>query len=328
MLTDLNQLPPPDAIHRPAFDDLVAQFKADYLSNIRADNMLLAGQVEATLDKPGELLTKMCETFVQHLLNEIERRNQQARQLLPAYANGSNLDNLVAHQGLERQVITEGDANAFPPVDPVMESDDALLLRYILQPHAPAAGSRAQYRASILTLDEKPVITVDKPGANQVTLTYTFDPAGWAAKIKDGNGHQTAPGQVLVTVLARDGDGVPDADLLQAVTDHFARDDVGPGTDQVTVQGAEILPYTVDVTAYIGRGPDIDAVQGPMVSAVQEYALQQHRLGADVQPDYIKHLLYSLGARRAVAVSPASDIVCTDSQAAYCTGVNVRVLRE
>lgn len=327
MLTDRNQLPAPEAVYRPEFETLVAEFQADYLANIRAENSTLADQVEQTLQQPGELLTKMCETFVQYLLNEIERRNQQALQLLPGWANGSNLDNLVAHHGLQRQVLEEGDADAFPPVAPVMESDDALLLRYLLQPHAPAAGSRMQYKASILTLDEKPTITVDKPSADEVRLTYKLNPQGTAAQIKDGNGLQTAPGQVQVTVLSRDGDGTADEALLQKVTDYFARDDVAPGTDQISVQGAEIINYQQTVKAYIGNGPDVQITEQLLNEVLQTYADQQHLLGAEVRPDYISHLLYQQGVKRAEIEQPASVIECQPHQAPYCQSINVEVLR-
>lgn len=330
MLTDLNQLPPPETVYRPSFDDLVAQFKSDYLSNIRNDNTALADQVEQTLEQPGELLTKMCETFVQYLLNEIERRNQQARQLLPAYANGSNLDNLVAHQGIQRQVLDAGDPDAYPPIPAEMETDEALLLRYLLQPHAPAAGSRMQYKASLMTLDEKPVITVEKPNDNQVQLTYTFNSDGLAAQIKDGNAFKTeVPGQVLITVLKREDSDITQENLLQAVRDHFDRDDIGPGTDEVIVQGAEYLDYDLNVTAYIGKGPDTYVTQQAMEKALQEYADRQHRLGSVIRQDFIKHILFQNGAKSCDVTAPASaEIKATEAQAPYCQSITVEVLRE
>ena len=55
MLLERNQLPEPEAIQRPGFDELVQQFKADYLVRIREDNPALADQVERTLEQPGEL---------------------------------------------------------------------------------------------------------------------------------------------------------------------------------------------------------------------------------------------------------------------------------
>lgn len=328
MLTDRNQLPPPSAIQRPAFEDLVKTFKSNYLANIRADNPALADQVEKTLEQPGELLTKMCETFTQHLLNEVERRNQQARQLLPGWASGTNLDALVMHQGIKRQVLDSGDPDAFPPVPPTQESDEHLLLRYLLAPHAPAAGSRMQYKATVLTLDERPVITVDKPAANQVRLTYTFSPDGKAAQIKDGDGIRTAPGAVMVPVLARDGNGSPSDELLETIREFYLqRDDTAPMTDDITVQGAEIVPYMLNVTAFVGRGPDLKITEDLLQKSLQAHADKQHRLGGEIRPDEIAHLLYQAGAKRPQVTAPAAVIECQPHQAPYCTGINVEVLR-
>lgn len=327
MLLNRNQLPLPEAIHRPAFEQVAAAFKQDFLNNIKADNPRLALEVEQTLSQPGELITKMLDTFSQYLLNEIERRNQQALQLLPGWSEGTNLDNLVAHQGLARQVIVAGDNDAFPPVAPVMESDDALLQRYLLQSHAPAAGSRMKYKADILMLDEKPVITLDKPADHQVRLTYTFNPQGVAASIKDGAGLRTAPGKVTVTVLGRDGNGVASEAQLAAVRAYFARDDVAPGTDEITVQSAEIVEYQQVVTVHIGHGPDPQITTELLQQKLQAYAQQQHRLGSEIQPDYINHLLFDAGVKRAMITSPANRIECLAHQAPWCTDIQVEVLR-
>lgn len=325
MLTDRNYLPEPAAIQRPEFEAVVAQFKRDYVANINASDPVLAEEVERTLEQPGALLTKMCETFAQYLLNEIERRNQQAKQLLPGWSRGTNLDNMVAHQGIQRQVFDPGDPNAFPPVAPTQESDDDLLLRYLLQSHAPAAGSQMQYKASCLTLDERAVVTVDKPAPDKVQLTYTLQPDGIAAQIKDGSGLMPTPGHVTVTVLGRDGDGSPSDELLDQVRAHFARPDVAPGTDQITVQGAEIIPYEISVVAWIGRGPDAGITRQSLTEQLQAYADQQHLLEAKVLPSYITHILHRAGAVEREILSPAADIECTPYSAPYCTQINVEV---
>ncbi|MBB1489383.1 baseplate J/gp47 family protein [Oceanospirillum sediminis] len=325
MLTDRNYLPDPEAIHRPKFEDLVQQFKTDYIANVRATDPVLADEIEKTLEQPGELLTKMCETFTQHLLNEIERRNQQAKQLLPGWSRGSNLDNMVAHQGIQRQVLDPGDPDAFPVIPPVQESDDHLLLRYLLQSHAPAAGSRMQYKASCLTLDESAVVTVTKPEFNKVQLTYTLNPEGIAAQIKDGNGLMPIPGHVTVTILAREGDGTASDSLLDKVREHFSRPDVAPGTDQITVQGAEIVPYTIKAVAWIGRGPDVQITEQSLITKLQAYADQQHLLEAKVLPSFITHILHDAGALEREVIEPAEEIRCLPHQAPYCTGIEVEV---
>lgn len=325
MLTNRNQLPAPEAIARPDFDQYLADFKAKYVERIRAKDPELADSVEQMLGNEGELLTKMAETFTVMLTNEIQRRNQQVLAMLPGYSKGKNLDNVVAHHGIERQVLDPGDPAAFPPIPPVMESDDDLLLRYFLAPHAPAAGSRLQYKALCLMLDERPVITLDKPADNQVRLTYTFESNGLAAQIKDGVGRRTAPGQVKVPILARDNGGVPTAEQLDGVRAVFARDHVIPETDEVTVAAAELVDWQADVIAWVHAGPDTAVLQQAMTAAVDDYAESVRMLEGEVQLSMLDHVLHKAGAAKLQIDSPPADVVCAYDQAPRCTSVSVEV---
>lgn len=325
MLTDRNQLPAPEAIQRPEFETYLADFKAEYVARIRADDAALADQVEQTLESEGELLTKMAETFTVMLINEVQRRNQQVLAVLPGYASGTDLDNVVAHHGIERQVLEPGDPNAYPPVPAKMESDEDLLLRYWLAPHAPAAGSRLQYRALGLMLDEQPAITLDKPAANQVRLTYTFEPDGLAAQIKDAQGRRTAPGAVRVPVLAREGGGVPTAEQLDAVRAVFARDHVVPETDDVTVTAAELVDWQADVVVWVSPGPDTSVLQAVMEQALDDYAESVRVLGGSVQRSMIDHALHKSGAKKIQINTPVADVVADYYQAPRCTSVSVEV---
>ncbi|WP_051560186.1 baseplate J/gp47 family protein [Marinobacterium jannaschii] len=328
MLTNRNELPAPEAVARPDFEEYVARFKAVYVGLVRAEDPELAASVEKVLDNEGELLTKMAETFTIMLTNEVQRRNQQVLAVLPGFSKGADLDNVVSNHGIKRQVLDEGDPAAFPPVPPVKESDDDLLLRYWLAPHAPAAGSRLFYKFQCLTLDAKPRITLDKPAPNQVRLTYTFNEGGQAARIRDGDGVRRAigTGEIDVPVLSRDGDGTPDSELLDAVRLHFGRDDTGVETDVVSVIPAEIVSYQQHVRVWIGNGPDAGISQAEFEERLQAYADESHRLGAVVEPGYISHLMYGAGGKRVEVVEPATSVECTRLQAPHCSGITVEVL--
>ena len=88
-------------------------------------------------------------------------------------------------------MLDPGDPAAFPPVPAIYESDDDARLRYYLAPHAPAAGSRMQYRREVFTLGERPSVTVQSATPGVVTVSYTFDPDGYAAQVKDAAWAQT-----------------------------------------------------------------------------------------------------------------------------------------
>jgi phage-related baseplate assembly protein len=182
-----------------------------------------------------------------------------------------------------------------------------------------------QYRREIFTLGQRPVVKVENASAGVVTVTYTFAPDSYAAQIKDGNGRRTAPGEVTVTVLSRDGDGTPSEALLDGVREHFARPDVRPETDLVIVQAAQIKPYKIRVVAKINPGPDSGLTKAAAQQQLQEYAEACHRLEGRVDPSWIDYTLHSAGAVQLQILEPLAPIVTTAFQAPYCTGVEVEV---
>lgn len=325
LIPGLNQLAEPEIVKVEQFETLLEEFKAETLAYIQARDPEKAARVAESLENDGELLSLLLQAMTVRLQTHERRYNARIKQMLAWWAEGSNLDARLADMGLERRVISEGNPNAFPPVPAEEESDADARIRYYLAPHAPAAGSRLQYRREAMTLGERATVTVEAPTANQVVVTYTFGADSMAAKVKDANGRQTAPGQVTVTVLARAGDGTPPADLLAAVRRHFARDDVRPETDLVTVQGAEIVRYQIRAVVYINAGPDAALTKGQAEAALAAYAGDRHILEGYVDPSRIDYVLHAAGAERLELLEPLAPIECTASQAPYCEGVEIEV---
>lgn len=326
LIPGLNQLAEPEIVKVENFETLLAEFKADVLAYVAARDPAKAARLEEALENDSELLSMALQAMTLRLQGHERKYNARIKQMLAWWAEGSNLDARAADLGLERRTIDEGDPNAFPPVEPLLEDDADLRLRYYLAPHAPAAGSRLQYRREAMTLGERATVTVEAPSAGQLVVTYTFAEDGFAAQMKDANGRRTAPGQVTVTVLSRDGNGTPSAELLGAVEDHFARDDVRPETDQVIVQAAEIVPYQIDAVVYISPGPDAQLTQAAAEAALGAYAASRHRLNSYVDPSRIDYELHAAGAERLELLAPLVPIECAAHQAPYCTGINIEVM--
>lgn len=322
-----NQLARPEIVTVESFETLLADLKAETVSYIAQSDPEQAAAVEATFTNSAEVLTKMAEAFVVYVQNRDRRYNAKIEQMLAYWAKGTNLDAKLADMGLERQVLDAGDPDAFPPVPPTMESDDHARQRYFLAPHAPAAGSRMHYRYEALTLDERPVVSVETPEAGKVVVTYTLASEGFAAQIKDANGRMAEPntGRVFVNVLSRVGDGAPSASLLAAVRKHFAREDVAPGSDDITVRGAEVVPYRIKATAWINPGPDAALTRVAGVRDLQHYADERHILGGRVDRSWIDYVLHAAGAVRLEINEPAASVVTEDHQAPYCTGIEVEI---
>jgi phage-related baseplate assembly protein len=324
-----NKLAEPEIVAVPRFETLLEQFKTAAVDYIAQGDAQMAARVAETLESESEVFTKLVEAATVMLQAERRYKNEQIKQMLAWWAEGSNLDAKVADLGLARQVIDPGDPNAFPPVPAELESDERLQLRYYLAPHAPAAGSRLHYRTEVLTLSGRARVLVETPGAGEVVVRYLFEEDEWAAKVKDGQGRRTAPGEVTVRVLSReDDDGTPTPELLDAVRAHFARHDVRPETDEVIVDAAEVVPYKIRAKAYIHPGPDSVLTEEDAVARLQAYAEQQHALGGEIDPSWVYHYLHESGAVRIELLEPLEPIAAAWYQAPWCEAIELEVVTQ
>ncbi|MBF7051750.1 baseplate J/gp47 family protein [Halomonas sp. KAO] len=323
-----NRLAAPAIVETPPFEDLLERFKLTVVDAIAAEDPALAAEVEAALANEAEVATKLLEAATVILQTQTRHYNEQIQQMLAWWAKDSNLDAKVADLGLKRQTVDEGDPDAFPPVPPEMEDDESLRLRYFLAPYSFSnAGPQLAYRYHALTLGNRPEITVDTPEEGVVVVTHRLPSGSAASWVKDALGKRTAPGAVTVAVLSREGNGAPSAELLAEVENYFARDDVAPVTDDVTVSGAEILPWSCQAVMWINRGPDIAVAHANAVANVQAYADEQHRLGGHIETTMLAAAMHNAGAVRVDIATPADALVADDFSAPYCTGIDIEVRR-
>lgn len=325
LIPGLNQMVAPEIVRVEKFEELLEEIKAETVAYVAARDAEKAARIAEALENDSELLSLLLQVVTLRVQTHERAYNAKIKQMLAWWAEGTNLDARAADMGLERRVIDEGNPDAFPVVPPVMESDPDLRLRYYLAPHAPAAGSRLHYRREAMTLGERAKVSVEAPAPGKVVVTYTFGLDALAAQVKDANGRFTGPGQVDVTVLARDGDGAPSEELLEGVRAHFARPDVGPATDMVTVKAAEIVRYRIRAVVFINPGPDSGLTQSAAVAAVAGYAADRHVIEGYVDPSMIGYELHAAGAARINLLEPTAPIECLASQAPYCEGVEIEV---
>ena len=79
------------------------------------------------------------------------------------------------------------------------------------------------------------------------------------------------PGEVLVTILSNVGDGIASQDLIDAVSVKLNEDDIRPLTDQVTVQGATIVNYSVEAIITVYSGPSSAVVETEANDALKKF---------------------------------------------------------
>ncbi|MCD6526992.1 MAG: baseplate J/gp47 family protein [Desulfuromonas sp.] len=284
---DLSQLPAPQVVEPPAYETILAAMLAD----LQARDPGFDALVESD---PAYRILEV--TAYRELLIR-QRVNDAARAVMLPYAEGADLGNLAALYNVSRLLIDAGDPDAVPPIAATYESDEALRRRAQLAPEAiTTAGS---------------------------TGSYVFHGLSASVLVKDVAIASPVPGQVQVTVLSTEADGIPDQALLDMVEAALNIETVRPLTDQVTVQAATITNYTIDATLYVYPGPDAEVVRQAAQDAVTQYTIDHHALGYDITLSGLYAALHQPGAQRVELASPVENLTIAATAAAYCTAIIV-----
>lgn len=284
---DLSQLPPPDVVETVDFETIAAAMMADLQVRYPEFSALVESD-------PAYKILEIAayrETLIR------QRVNEAGRAVMLAYATGADLEHLAALFGVSRLVIDEGDAEAIPPVPPTYEPDADLRRR--------------------VQLSLEGFSTAGPRGA------YIFHALSASGDVLDANATSPDPGEVLVSVLSRTGDGTAGAGLIDAVEAALNDEDVRPLCDVVTVQSADVVDYTVSATLYFYRGPDPATVIAAAQAAAEAFVADNHRLGRDIALSGVYAALHQPGVARVTLAAPTANIAITAHQAPYCTGITL-----
>lgn len=282
---DLSRLPAPQVIEQLDFETVLAQMKADFATL----------HPEHTTFLESDPAVKLLQVGAYRVINLQQRINDAAQAVLVAQAIGSDLDNLAALFGVTRRIVVEADAQA--GVDEVLESDDALRRRIVLAPDSYSVAGPAS--------------------------AYVFHALSADGDVLDASATSPAPGEVIVSVLSRSGDGTAPAELIEAVDTILNADNVRPLTDQVTVQSAQIVNFDITAELTLYPGPDAALMLATANAALDNLLLENRRLGRDLTRSAISAALHVGGVQNVVLISPAQDVVIDALSAASVAGRSV-----
>lgn len=224
--------------------------------------------------------------------------NESALSVLLAYAAGAMLDQIGAMLGVARLVLDPGDAAT--GIDATYESDDDFRARIQLAPEG---------------------LSVAGPAS-----AYEYHARSVSAQVLDARATSPAPGEVLVSVLSRVGDGSASPDLLATVTDALSADGVRPMTDAVSVVSAELVDFNIVARLVLDDGPDETVVLANAQASLNLYIEKQRRLGRDINTKILAASLAVAGVSNILLDEPAMDIVIAPTQCAHCVGIAVSVV--
>lgn len=225
-----------------------------------------------------------------------QRANDSCHAVMPVFATGNDLDNIVARKNLYRLVVTPATDNT----SAVMESDAALLRRFNLAYDGyTTAGSHESYIYHSLSAD----------GA-----------------VKDAYPHSPEPTENVVYVLSHHDNGVPDQALLETVNTALNISTVRPNSELVTVAPAEVIDYEIRATITFNAGPAVQPLLDAAQARAEAWASANFMLGRDVTRSAIDaqlHIAELLPGMHEVTLQTALPIRVAPHQAARCTGVHL-----
>ncbi|MBK1874590.1 baseplate assembly protein [Marinobacter sp. 1-3A] len=287
---NLAQLPAPRIVETLDFETVLEERKQSLLSLVSDEQR---SSVEATLQIESEPLTKLLQENAYREIQWRQRVNEAAKAVMLAHSSQADLDNLVANYDVERLIIDPGNPDALPPVPATLESDEDLRLRaQQAWEGLSVAGPRGAYEYKALSAD---------------------------GRVSDATATSPSPAQVVVTLLANEGDGTVSQEVIDRVEASLSDEDTRPVGDRLTVQSATIVNYQVDATLFVYPGPEQEPILLAAQASLQKYIGTQRRIGRDIRISAIHAALHVEGVQRVELAQPTVDVVLDETEAAFCT---------
>lgn len=286
---DLSRLAAPDVVEALSFEIIFDEMLADLIERTTVD-----GESPFTALVESDPAFKILQVAAFRELLIRQRVNEAARSVMIAFAKKADLDHLAGLMGVTRLVLTT-DPETDEPL--TFEEDEDLRRRVILAPDGfSVAGPEGAYIFHSLSAD---------------------------GDVLDASVISPDPGEVVVTVLSRTGDGTAPAPLLATVEAALSAKTIRPMTDEVTVQSAEIIEYAIEGQVMTYAGPDAGVILEQGLVRLAKYIADTRKLGRDPTRNGIKAALTVEGVQDVILTLPAANVVVDRTQAAYCTGIDV-----
>jgi phage-related baseplate assembly protein len=306
---DLSQLPAPTVVEQLSYEQIRAAAVAKLVEDLPT--------FDATVT--SDPAVKVLEVYAYREMLLRQQFNERARQVMLAYATGTNLEQLGALLNVEK----------LPG-----EQDEAYRARIQLAPAAfSVAGPATAYRYYALsaasTVADASVTSPRPDDIRAAVLGLLADhgaEAGLVAAMTALLDGAVWPGTVLVSLLSAQGDGSASDDEIEAVELAIAADeDVRPVTDWPQVRSAQIVDYAIDIDLTLFSGPDETVVLEAAQAGVEAYKAASRRLGRSITRAGLYAASVVAGVQNAVINQPAADVVIGKAQCANCVGTAVRI---
>ena len=142
------------------------------------------------------------------------------------------------------------------------------------------------------------------------TDAYETQAKSASAAIGDVHAYKSAPGEVTIKVLLKNGD-LPGVEILNDVEAAVTPKNVRPLTDSVSVGIPDVIEDDLDLTYYLPiESTDLLVNQAKVEQAIEDYKLwQSEKMGRHINPSKLVSLCMAAGATRVDVRSPSYTVV-------------------
>ncbi|KPN64252.1 Phage-related baseplate assembly protein [Aliiroseovarius crassostreae] len=128
-------------------------------------------------------------------------------------------------------------------------------------------------------------------------------------------------GLCRIYILAQTGSGIPTGELLAQI--HAYVEERIPLCSSLETVSAEVPEYTIEAELRFYPGTDRATALADCRASLETFTVKQHALGRDITLHGIQGALADPRVQNAIIAAPVADIVCSDHQAAYCSGITL-----
>lgn len=123
----------------------------------------------------------------------------------------------------------------------------------------------------------------------------------------------TTPGTGIVHIYPlQDGGIIPGTEVIEKIKKYLTDKEIKPLTDLIDCQQPQTEQYDIDLKYYIydDDSEDFESISSSIEDAVEQYITWQcQKLGRDINPDKLKSLVISAGAKRCEILSPEFTVL-------------------
>lgn len=284
MTINLSQLSTPLVLEPLDFEQIYEAMLDEFMERWDAKRLINPDLPEFTAGElESEPLVTVLEAAAARELNLRARVNDaSAKANLIAFASGSDLDHQAAFYGVTRLED---------------ETDEALRSRVVLAIQGRSAGGPEE--------------------------RYAFVARSASVRVRDVAVYRDGPGpNIVIAIRSTDNGGIPDAGLLEDVTEAVNAKDVALVSDTISVIAG--ISAVVNISAEVWLLPDAPASISSSLEAILRAAWDvESGMGFDLNPSWIKARLHVAGVSKVDVLAPLASVVVDENNAIALGSVTI-----